>query len=213
MTTRIIRPPGVVALEREGMRQASEDVRATQSFRFPSGDGIMPVRPPRGAGPRPPTTPVSAAENATFTKPLSPPWIQKIGAISKDFNEQDFTLVIAAGAGSQVVGPSFRLPSANVGWLQQFQLYVLSQTAATDLQWTLRMNGGPVPGFANKRNPPGVANLVLIDLNGLQVPVPQGALVDFVITNIGGAGPFTVGGGFAGWHHPLQAEIDRWGPR
>lgn len=203
-------PPGTERLAEMGLKQASADVRATQAFPFPSGSRI--IRAPIGTGPSGPPPIVEQGGAAALVRSIAPPWREKLGPVSRDFNVQDFELTLAAGAGSTIESPTFRLPSANVGWLQQFQLYVLSQTAATSIEWSLRFNGGAVPGFSNKRNFPGVANLEAVDLNGLQVRIPMGALISVVVTNLNAAGPWTVGTGFAGWHHSLQAELDRWGP-
>lgn len=205
---------GTDALARMGFEGgAGANVRSIQSFDYPVGPGQLPSRrPPIGTGPSGPSPIAGLASEAPWSRQVAPPWREKLGPVSRDFNFQNFELVLPAGVGSTVQGPSFRLPTANVGWLQQFQQYILSQTAATSIEWILQFNGGPVPGFLNKRNPPGVANLVLIDLNGLQVRVPQGALVSVLIRNLNVNGPWTVGTGFAGWQHSLQAELDRWGP-
>lgn len=202
------RMTGTRRLAQIGFEQAGADVKATQSFRYPDGTSAPFV----GRGPSAPPPVVEPISKAAWTRSLLPPWQQKLGPVSKDFSVQDFRLVLPAGVGAFVDSPSFQLPGSNVGWLQQLQLYVLGSTALTDVLWQLRFNEAPVSGFADKRNFPGVANLVAIDLNALAVRVPQGALIDVRVINQSAAGPWTVGAGFAGWHHDLQAELDRWGP-
>lgn len=117
-------------------------------------------------------------------------------------------MVLPAGAGSTITSAAlaFTLPASMVGWLQEFKVYVLSQTAATSAQWSVRINGGPVPGFDNKQNAPGVANLVLLEWNDMRIRIPNGATVDVIITNLNANGPWTVGGYLAGWYHPWVDE-------
>lgn len=156
--------------------------------------------------------PQEAPGVSPYVRQISPPWTTKIPA-SQDFFARDFELSVPVGVGSTVtsVALSFRLPLDHVGWLQQFALYVRGSLATTRLQWTVRINQGPVPGWDNKSNPPGIANLVLITDNGLAKRIPNGNLVDVLITNLDGAAIAGVGGFLAGWYHPKQDELRYWG--
>jgi len=140
-----------------------------------------------------------------------PPRIEKLAA-SVDFAVRDYIMVLPAVIGGivQSVALSFTVPTGQVGWLQQFSLYTLTQTAATRAQWTVRINGGPVPGFDAAQNPPGIANFVYITSDDMRVRVPGGATIDIVVTNLSGAA-LTVGGDLAGWYHPESAEQRAWG--
>lgn len=139
---------------------------------------------------------------------IYPPRVEKL-ASSQDFNVQDFAMTLGAGASTTVTSTNlrFEVPASQVGWLQYFAMYLLTPTASTSAQWTVRINDGPVPGFDNKQNPPGVANLVLIEFNDLRVRLPMGSVVDVLITNLNANGPWTVGGQLAGWYHSYADEL------
>lgn len=149
----------------------------------------------------------SVADKAPLTRIVYPVNVEKLPS-SQDFNTQDFAMVLAAGVGSVITSNAlrFQLPPGVVGWLQQFSIYVLTPTANTSVQWTLRINGGPVGGWDNLQNSPGVANLYREDYSDLRVPVPNGAVIDVLITNLNASGPWTVGGKLAGWYHSYSAE-------
>jgi hypothetical protein len=98
----------------------------------------------------------------------------------------------------------------HVGWLQGFTLYLLSPLATTRLNWAVRINQGPVPGFDNIQNPPGVANFELIITNDMRIRVPNGATVDVAITNLDGAA-VTAGSIIQGWYHPSTDELRYFG--
>ena len=145
------------------------------------------------------------------TRLIYPPRIEKLPE-SQDFRVQDFTMSLGAGVGDSVTSSelAFTLPRGAVGWLQSASVYVLNMTAAADISFRIRINQGPVQGFADIRNSPGVANLYRENLNEMRVRIPNGATVDIIVVNIAG-GAFTVGGMLAGWFHSEQAEIARFG--
>lgn len=175
------------------------------------GGLIMPTMPGVSRA-VPASRPVENPGVSPYVRQIMPPWQQKIPA-SQDFFARDFEMVVPAGVGSTVISVplSFRLPQDHVGWLQQFALYVRGSLATTRLQWSVRINRGPVPGWDNKSNPPGIANLILITDNGLAKRVPNGGVVDVLITNLDGAAITGVGGFLAGWYHPKQDELRYWG--
>lgn len=175
------------------------------SFAGPSVSGLMPPPPPMS----PPRIPV--ASEAPFARIVFPPRIEKIPT-SADFNVVDYAMAVPAGVGSVVTSAalSFALPATQVGWLQQVFLYVLLPIATTQLSWSVRINGGSVPGFTGLRNPPGAANFLLITTNDVRVRLPQGSTVDVQITNVDGAA-ITAGGLLAGWYHPLADELRVYG--
>lgn len=155
-----------------------------------------------------PPTRADVAAHSPMQRLVYPPRIEKLLS-SQDFNVSDFAMVLAAGAGSVVTSQAlrFQVPQSQVGWLQQFTMYVLAPLATTDIRFTVRINEGPVSGFTNKQPPPGAANLILIDINDIRVRIPNGATVDVLVTNNSAAGPWTVGGSLAGWYHPLADEL------
>lgn len=181
--------------------------RAMQGV-LPSGMEQCPPVPDSGImlPPRGPDIPVSS-----LVRLIYPPRIEKLAA-SIDFSVRDFAMVLPAGVGSTIVSAvlSFTVPTGQVGWLQQSSIYLLTPTAATTAQWTVRVNGGPVPGFDTTQNPPGIANFVYITADDMRIRVPSGATVDILITNLSAAGPWTLGGELAGWYHPIGAELRAW---
>lgn len=185
------------------------DVQTARGLRYPSPSGAPPSSLVSLDGPAaPPRRPDPGL--SPFVRQVYPPWIAKIGGVSKDFNVSDFAMALPANGTATSTNLRFQLPSDNVGWLQEMSLYILTPTAAASVVWTARINGGPISGFANKRTPPGVANIIVIDINDMQVRIPQGGTVDILITNES-AVAWTVGGALAGWYHPRAAELAYWG--
>lgn len=188
----------------------SNDVSETQRFRFPTPSGSSP--PPRmdvGMGPQMPPRGEDASE-APFTRLVFPPRIEKLTA-SRDFNVQDYQMALPGVVGASITSAAlrFQVPKDQFGWLQQFTLYVLTPTANTRVRWQVRINEGPVPGFDNIENPPGIANFILIGYDDLRVRIPTAASVDVLITNLS-ANAEVVGAALAGWYHPEAAELRAW---
>lgn len=144
------------------------------------------------------------AQDAPPVRNIFPPWVYKLPA-SQDFNSNRFDLALAAAAGATVIPVTFDMPPTFVGYLQIFGIYILSPTALQDITFTLRINNGPVQGWDNIKFPPGVANFVVQNFGDLQVPIPDSAHVDVLVTN-NNANAFTVGAKIAGWYHPWNEE-------
>jgi hypothetical protein len=196
----------------------SVDVETARRMRFPS-PGVQlhqgyhggPQQEYAGGGPQLPPVDVSMADTP-YTRLIFPPRIEKLPE-SRDFNVQNYALVIPAGLGSVVQGPSFIIPESQVGWLQNAGLYLLTPTALTSVTLIVRINEGPVPGFDNLQNAPGIANFVLFPVeDDMRVRIPNHAKVDFIIVNNNANGPWTGGGFLGGWYHPDSAELRQWGP-
>ncbi len=174
-------------------------LRALQGVPFDKrGNQIGVIGSPPGAA--------DIAPSAPFARIVYPPRIEKMLS-SQDFTGTDFAITLGAGAGTTAVSTNlqFQLPASMVGWLQFFSLYVLSQTALTAIQFAVRINQNPIAGLT-KQNPPGVANLVLREFSDIRVRIPDGALVDVLITNLNANGPWTVGGEISGWYHSKADE-------
>jgi hypothetical protein len=197
---------------REWDEARGRDVEAARSLDYGSPRGRAPL-PSSGppAGPLPGGPRGLDAADAGLVRLIFPPRLEKLVS-SQDFNVQDYAITLAAGVGQTATSAAlrFQVPSGQVGWLQQAAIYALTPTAATLVQWTIRINGGPVPGFDNLQLPPGIANFVLIGFDDMRVRIPNGALVDVLITNLGAGGPWTVGGSLSGWYHPDVAEKRAW---
>lgn len=152
------------------------------------------------------------AEQSAITRIIYPPSVEKLPE-SVDFNAQDFAIALAAVLNQTATSANLRftMPRGSVGFIQGFSTYLLTPTAATTVQFTLRINNGPVPGWSNIQNSPGVANLYREDFTDLRVRIPDGGVVDVLITNLSAAGPWTVGGRVQGWFHSAEAELSRFG--
>jgi hypothetical protein len=187
------------------------DVRTTRNLDIAGPDGCGPAYPPPAQ--RSPATLSRGVDlsDAPISRLLFPPRIEKLLG-SRDFYVQSMVpgVVIPAVVGAVVVLPGFQVPLSQVGWLQQISIYVLTPTAATQLLYTVRINQGPVAGFEALAMPPGVANAVFIPRNRVRVNIPNNALVDMIVTNVNGAGPWTVGHELAGWYHAESAELRAW---
>lgn len=154
--------------------------------------------------------PDAVASVARPTRMILPPWTTKLPG-SQDFNANLYTSTLAAVVGATVVPVSFQLPPASVGYLQQLIIFCQGPTNATNVTFTLRINQSPVSGFNNLNLFPGVSNLTAQDLNDLQVRLPNGCLVDVLVTNNAATGPWTLGAKIAGWYHTEIEEQDIWG--
>lgn len=187
------------------------DVEVTRRGLFPGPGGSPPVLVPFEQGPGiPPRVP--SAQDSPQVRLRFPPWLEKIGPVSRDFNVNDFDLALlaAVGATASSVALSFTLPTGQVGWLQEATLYARNTTNTTRIRYMIRINEAPVAGMDNFQILPGVTNLEAIDKNGLAIRIPDGAKVDILITNLA-AQVEAVGGRLAGWYHPKSAEIEAWG--
>jgi hypothetical protein len=144
------------------------------------------------------------ADTAPLVRNVYPPWVYKL-PMSRDFNQNNFDLALAAVANATVTVATFQTPPTFVGFVQILGLFILSPTALQDVTFTLKINGAPIEGWDNIQFPPGVANFVVQNFADLQVRIPDGGLVTLVATN-GNANAWTVGGKIAGWYHPQSEE-------
>lgn len=191
------------------------DIHAVRRFAFPSPTGAAPVPVPARIGAREMIPPVPRIANDSGDAPMVrityPPQVEKL-SVSTDFRANNYQVALGANAMVTPATWQFRLPTGQIGWLQQFAFYVLQPGVATSVAFSVQINGGPVPGWDNVLSPPGIANLIIIRDNDMRIPLPGGALVTVTATNQT-ANPETVGALIAGWYHPRAAEEQAWGPR
>ena len=163
--------------------------------------------------PVPAGSPGQVAQQSPLTRIVYPWWVNKLPS-SQDWNAQDFAMVLPAVVGAQITSPAlqFTLPQTMVGVIQIFGIYVQLPNVTTSVQWTLRINQAPVSGWDNIQVPPGAANFVVQNYGALQVKVPPGSMVDVLVTNLNGTGPWTVGGKLAGWYNSLSDVVRVNGP-
>jgi hypothetical protein len=149
--------------------------------------------------------------DAPYTRIVYPPQVEKL-PVSTDFRANNYQVALGANLEVTPAVWQFRLPTGQIGWLQQFAFYVLQPGVATSVRFSVKINNGPVPGWDNVLSPPGIANLIIIRDNDMRVAIPGGALVSVTALNLT-ANPETVGALIAGWYHPKAAEEQAWGPR
>lgn len=186
-----------MGIRRRRPQQSLEEALAQHSGQL--GDNYIGITPATFARPTGP------AEQAPLVRPVFPPWVYKL-PMSKDFNRNVYTSVLAAGVGATVIPVSFDMPPSFVGFCQIFGIYALSPLATTDITFSLRINQGPVEGWENVTLPPGATNLTLQNFSDLQVRMPDACTLDVIVTNNSAAGPWTVGAKIAGWYHPESEE-------
>ncbi len=152
------------------------------------------------------------AARSSLTRVIDPPYREKLPS-SQDFNVQDYNMNLLAGIGQQITSDAlrFQIPQGTVGWLQEVTFYTLTPTALTSVSFAIRINQGPVAGFSDIQNTPGVANFARDDKGDLRIRIPDGAVVDIIITNRNANGPWTLGGKLAGWFHPFSDEVRIYG--
>lgn len=135
----------------------------------------------------------------------SPPWIQRILS-SQDYFLQADGVALGAGPNLSVTPASLRyvLPQGYRGNVAGVTIFVDAPTTSLDVNFTLRFNGAPVPGFTNLRSFPRAATNLSIDFSG-PIVVPVGTIIDMIITN-NNASTWTVGASITGWVWPLADE-------
>lgn len=148
---------------------------------------------------------IGPAETSPLVRTIFPPWEKKLPS-SANFNRNVFSSALAAAVGATVIPVSFQLPPTYVGYLNIFGIYILSPTAAQDVTFSLRINGGPVEGWDNIQFPPGVANFVVQNFSEEPIAwIPDGGEVDVLVTN-NNANAWTVGAKIAGYYHSYTEE-------
>lgn len=110
-----------------------------------------------------------------------------------------------AGAGSAVTLLRYDNPSSSYGIVRALGGGVDSMTAVTDVTFSLRVNGAPVPGWGQWRLFPGPAARVSGNVDTWVLLWP-GDVVELVIINTDGA-LYTVGGSFSGWSWAVASDV------
>lgn len=117
---------------------------------------------------------------------------------------QKATTIVEAGVD---IGLTVDVPPNNVAIIRGVNLYISDMTTATNVSWTVTLNGAPAQGFNNlsifPRNSPFVSNSF-----DAFVRVGQGIKIRVVYTNTDG-GSYTVGAALSGWWWP-QTLGEQW---
>jgi hypothetical protein len=113
------------------------------------------------------------------------------------------TAIVGAGATFQPAGLAFSVPQSSFGVISVVQLLLDGITIASNVLWTMLINGQPVPGF----NP-----ITILGRNGaasvaktwgpqLRVIIPLGGTISWLIQDVDG-GAYTAGVSYYGWQVP-----------
>lgn len=99
------------------------------------------------------------------------------------------------------------MPVGYTGVVRSITIDVNDIAATTDLRYSLRIGGTPVPGYDSLRHFPRVAASVSRDFDAYIV-IPDGRTLDVLVTNVDG-GAHKVGGSITGWSWPTTSG-KRW---
>lgn len=174
-----------------------------------------PVSPPWGMGgggapiSSPPSFGMSAvggpvnANGINLTIPL--PEVLPIPA-AHEFNIEGHVATAGVSAGPiNIVNAAFRVPPNNLAVIRGVTFYITDMTTATNMVFSLLINGGAPAGYGGvtifPRNAPFVANGFesMIRFNG-------DANIQGVFTNNDG-GTYIVGVSFSGWYWPEASDV------
>ena len=96
---------------------------------------------------------------------------------------------------------SFTLPANDIGWIREITIVVNDMLISTDVRFTVRIDGGPVPGFSALRLTPRAAASVSGTFTGetMRIDVPDGGQI-VLGAQVFDAGTYQLGASFRGWH-------------
>lgn len=134
------------------------------------------------------------------------PWIERI-ADSQDFVGSGSVDTVAVETGTAITNCSFRLGQGNIGVLRSVTFYVNNMLASTNLVFTIKVNGGPVPGYGAFTPFPRVAASISNGFD-MQFLLPSESKIEVFFNNVDG-GSYKVGAVFTGWQHPESSAL-RW---
>lgn len=127
------------------------------------------------------------------------------------------TYIYAQGSANVGPGPASwtppagiitQIPSGSIGVLKLVAFQVLNMLATTDIDYSLRVNGGAVPGIGALTMIGRPAAYVEQESDNLTVRAPENALVDALVT-VNDGGTYTVGFRYEGWYYP-RAVAERY---
>lgn len=126
------------------------------------------------------------------------PWWETKPPQGIDFLQVQKTIALAAGAGSVVSLLTFALTPESYGVIKGVSIFADATTVNTDVDWILKFNGGPVPGWSNLTTFPRVSTNLSIDFSGTVI-IPPGTTVEVTAVNNNAFGPWNIGVMVTGW--------------
>ena len=116
------------------------------------------------------------------------------------FNTVGQFTTVAAQSGVAIPNAGLQIPLGSVGRIDSITLWVVNLLQTSQLSFSIRFNGGAIPGFNNLALFPGVVARATENFS-VFIRVPQGVLIDAAFTNTDG-GSYIVGVGISGWFWP-----------
>lgn len=159
-----------------------------------------PALPLRSYGAPPPPAP--AVRLWADPRDIPPP-----GAIG--FRQQ-FQGSLGPGPVSQAVA-AFTVPPHSRGVVREFTADVNNLLGSSDITWSLRIAGAPVPGWTHRQFPfasPHVTIALIQQADRVYIEVPGGSTVDVLIT-VADGGTYLIGATIAGWTFPQDLLLAR----
>lgn len=115
------------------------------------------------------------------------------------------TFLTSPGAGSITPGAlTFRIPTGSYGIIRSFGVGLNLMTAATDVVFSIRVDGRPVPAWGTLRMFPGAASRVTTQVP-TWIELEPSAIITVVITNVDGA-VYVLGVNYSGWYWGVAAD-------
>lgn len=134
------------------------------------------------------------------------PWVMPIPD-SQEIAVLGYEDTTGVGDTGTIANTEYTLGQGNIGVLRSFSVYIDDMTTATDVTFSLRINGAPAPGYGAIKMFPRLAASVSNSFDCMLI-LPVKAKVEVVFLNTDG-GAYKVGAGFNGWEHP-ELSARRW---
>lgn len=134
------------------------------------------------------------------------PWLEPFPD-AQFFNVSANKSTSVGETGISITGSKSQIGQGVIGVLRSFTVNINDMTPATNVVFTLMVNGGPVPGFGQismfPRNAASVSNSF-----DCMIILPVSATIEVFYNNADG-GSYLVGASYGGWQYP-EASARRW---
>lgn len=170
-------------------------------------------------GPNPylnsPGTPALGAPAGMLRTLSVSPWdVNPIPTAINFYRQELANLVLAGAAGSTVVttiagGGALQAPNQNIVSIQAVSMFCDSPALTTSITYTVRANGGGIPGLTGLKFPPQTAAYINFPIPGPFNVLQPGAYIDVLITRLVADVANQVNFTLLGWFCTPQ-DVRRW---
>lgn len=126
---------------------------------------------------------------------------------AKEFNPLGSNPSPGVEANVTIPGATFAIPTATLGVIRSFSIYITNMLATTTVTWSLLVNGSPVAGYTGVSIFPRVAPFVGNTFDTF-IRLQGPTTITVIYTNTDG-GAYTVGASYSGWLWPMASD-GRW---